>query len=179
MSLGFDITDISAAVVPTLLALCGLMIFIENKRDIFSEFLKGAKAGLVSCFNLLPALAALCVGTEMLKASGFTEWLAELMSRPLMRLGIPSDLSAFLIIRPFSGSASIALLNSVITDCGPDSYQAYLASVIMGSGDTLVYVIALYCSSVGVKKTKHLVLVAVLTAIFGIFISSLVSQMLF
>jgi spore maturation protein B len=59
----------------------------------------------------------------------------------------------------------------VLENCGADSLAAACASVIMGSSDTAVYVLSLYFSSVGVKKTRYALPVSLFLMLFCIFFS--------
>ena len=67
------------------------------------------------------------------------------------------------ILRPISGSASLAIGTQIIKDCGVDSLIGLIISTIMGSTETTIYTIAIYTSCVGVKKIRF-VLVAALIA---------------
>lgn len=57
-----------------------------------------------------------------------------------------------MIMRPISGSSTLAILNNLFLDYGPDSLIGRIASVIQGSTETTLYVITLYFGSVGIKK---------------------------
>src|SRR5699024_9216563 len=73
----------------------------------------------------------------------------------LSKLGVPDELAPFLVMRPFSGSGSIAMLADIFKSSGPDSASGLAASVIMASSDTMFYVVSVYYSSAGVKKPRY------------------------
>jgi Uncharacterized membrane protein len=82
-----------------------------------------------------------------------------------------------LLARPFSGSAAVAALTDLFAEYGPDSRVGMTASVLLGSSETIFYSLALYFGSVGVKKTRFAVpvaLAAMLTSVVtGLLFSSL------
>ena len=169
---------ISAAVLPSILFLTALIALFSDKNS-FDSFLSGAADGMKSAAGLLPSLCALIVAVEMLFASGFAEFLSGALSGVLGAVGIPSEIVPLLITRPISGSASTAAYTELLDKYGPDSMAVLIASVIMGSSDTVIYVISVYFSSVGITTTRHAMAAALLTMIFSIFLSSIVCRLFF
>lgn len=169
---------LSALVIPVVMLLvCAMLTF--SKKATFDDFLLGANEGIATCVKLLPTLIALLVAVSMLSASGFLDFAARLISPLATRLGIPADILPLVLTRPVSGSASSALLAELYHRCGADSFAARVASVIAASGDTVLYISAVYFGSVGIKKTRHTLLSALLTMIFCVFLSSVVCSLLF
>ena len=82
------------------------------------------------------------------------------------------------IIRPISGSSSIAVATDIMNQFGVDSNIGIIASVIMGSTETTVYTIAVYTSSVGIKRTRFVLWAALIADFVGIVISVVVCQIL-
>lgn len=60
-----------------------------------------------------------------------------------------------MILRPISGSSSLAISTNILNTNGPDSYLGVLASVLQGSTDTTIYILTLYFGSIGIKKTRY------------------------
>ena len=60
-----------------------------------------------------------------------------------------------MILRPISGSSSLAILTDILKIHGPDSYLGFLGSVIQGSTETTIYILTLYFGSLGIKKIKY------------------------
>jgi spore maturation protein B len=156
---------LSSLAIPLILAFAGcLMLF--GKTPYFDSFTEGAKDGLKSAVSLLPTLVALMAGVGMLRASGFTEVLSSAIAPLTVKVGIPSELLPLLLVRPFSGSASTAAFSALLEEYGADSFVSLCASVIMGSSDTMVYVISVYFSSVGIKKSRYTIPSAIIVMIF-------------
>ena len=82
------------------------------------------------------------------------------------------------IIRPISGSSSIAVATDIMKTFGVDSNIGLMASVIMGSTETTVYTIAVYTSSVGIKKTRFVLWAALFADFVGIVVSVVVCRVM-
>jgi spore maturation protein B len=131
----------------------------------------GATEGVRTAVRLLPTLTALLVAVGMLRASGAVETVGAWLSPLLSRVGVPSALTPLLLTRPFSGSAATATYAELLATVGADSFVAACATVVMGSSDTAVYVISVYFSSVGVKKTRYALPLSLALMMFCVFFS--------
>lgn len=172
------IEHISSAVLPIVMLLVSLVI-LSSKKPLFDSFLSGAGDGAVTAAKLLPSLCALIVSVEMLFASGVADAAASLISDFTSIFGIPSEILPLLLTRPVSGSASSATFSELLSVYGADSYAASVASVIMGSSDTMIYIMSVYFSSVGIKKTRHALPAAFLVMIFCIVFSCFICRIWF
>ena len=168
----------AAWIIPLVTALAGGLM-LSGRRDLFSSFSTGAADGLRTALRLFPALLAMLCGVAMLRASGLPDLLSSWLSPAFDKLGIPAELTPLLIMRPFSGSASLAVFGDLLTAVGPDSFPALCAAVIMGSSDTSVYVLSVYFSSVGVKKTRWAVPCALAVTVFCTVFCCFVCRILF
>lgn len=143
-------------VVPVIVV--GILVYASVKKvDVFSVFCEGAKEGLQTCADILPALVLLLVCIGMFQASGAVEALTELI-RPLCNaVGFPAECMPMVILRPFSGSGAMSVYNEIAAANGADSFAERVAAVLLGSSETTFYTVAVYFSSVGVKKTRYAV----------------------
>lgn len=169
---------LSSLAVPSVILFIALMLLF-SKRSYFDDFLEGAKDGLQTAISLLPTLVALMVAVSMLSASGAVDYVAGLLAPVGEAIGVPMELLPLIITRPVSGSGSTAILADLFDQYGPDSFVGLCASVLMGSSETMIYVIAVYFSSVNVRKTRHALPAALLTMIFCIFFSCLLCRIFF
>jgi spore maturation protein B len=103
----------------------------------------------------LPYIAAITIAVGVFRTSGALDALMGIVAPPFEALGIPREILPLELLRPFSGSASTALLGDVFAQYGPDSEIGRISSVLMGSSETLFYTVALYFGSVGITKTRH------------------------
>ncbi|MCL2018977.1 MAG: spore maturation protein [Oscillospiraceae bacterium] len=132
-----------------------LVYGLYKKVDIFSEFTNGVKEGLHTVYDVFPALFALVLSVGMFRASGGLALISALMSPVTDFLGFPGEVTPLVIMRPFSGSGSVAIFESILGQTGADSFAGRVASVILGSSETTFYVIAVYFAATKVKKTRH------------------------
>ncbi len=172
------IETLASVAMPTVVLLAGLLMLF-GKRDYFRAFTEGAMEGLQTAVRLLPTLAGLMVAVAMLNASGAVELLGRVLAKPAAALGLPSELLPLLLTRPFSGSASTAAYSDLLSRVGPDSFAGLVASVIFGSSDTVVYVISVYFSSVGIQKTRGAFPCAFAVMLFCIFFSCFLCRIWF
>ena len=169
---------VSALPMPLILFAVGI-IFLCSKKDRFDSFLKGARQGLHTAVQLLPTLCALIVGVSMLNASGAVDWFAKLLSPLANVIGVPSELLPLLLTRPFSGSASTASFVELLENVGADSFAGLSASVIFATSDTMVYIISVYFSSVGIKRSRAAFPIAGAFMLFCIFFSCFLCRVWF
>jgi len=126
-----------------------------RKKDYFAVFLRGAREGLENTVQIFPAMIALVTALSMLNASGAAEKLAAMLAVPAGKLGVPGELLPLILTRPFSGSAGTAAFSALMDTYGADSFSAFCASILMGSSDTLVYIISVYFSAVPeIRRTR-------------------------
>jgi spore maturation protein B len=147
--------------------------------ELFSEFVKGASEGAEACFGLLPTLVILLVATGMLRASGAIDVITDILEKPLAYLGIPPEIIPTVILRPLSGSAANASVVELFKECHPDSFAGRCVSVMMGSSDTIVYTMAMYFGSVGIRKSRHAIPSAVAVMIFCTLLSVWLTRLFF
>lgn len=140
---------------------------IWKRVDCFSAFREGAKNGIETCVQIIPSMVGLMVAIAVFRASGAMDILVTWMTPAASRFGIPTEILPMAFLRPVSGSASLALLNDIFQTSGPDSLAGRIASVMMGSTETIFYTVAIYLSAIGVKKTAYIVPVALFCSYFG------------
>ncbi len=170
-------TWISQLLLPLLLALFGLLCLF-TRRDVGGAFLLGAKEGLSSGVGLLPTLILLMTAVSMFSASGAPQALAALLSPFMTALGIPSELTALLLVRPLSGSGSTALLSDLLETYGPDSFVSQCAAVLTASSDTLIYVVSVYLAAAGVRHSRHTLPAAIGVMLLGNVLACLLVRIL-
>jgi len=169
---------LSALPMPLILGAVGVMLLF-GKGEHFTSFLTGAKQGLATAVELLPTLCALIVGVSMLNASGAIELLSYLLSPVVKALGVPADLLPLLLVRPFSGSASTASFIELLERVGADSLVGLCASVIFATSDTMVYILSVYFSSVGIRHGRAALPIATAVMLFCIFFSCFLCRLWF
>ena len=152
---------------------------VKEKNRVFDTFLEGAKEGVKTTFSILPTLIGLFLAIGALRSSGVLDLITKLASPILNLLSFPSELMPLAVLRPISGSGSIAVATDIMKACGVDSLIGNIASTIMGSTETTLYTIAVYTSCIKVKKTRYVILAALAADITGIIVSIIVCNLLF
>ena len=160
----------TAYVFVGLLAILFVFCIIKN-LPAYSYFTTGAKESIKICTSTFPYLVAIFIAVELFKISGLATLFSCVLAPVLSFFGIPKELSELIIIKPFSGSGSLALLNECIEKYGANSYISKCASVLMSTSETLFYITAVYFSSVGPKKLKF----AIPISLFANFVGAIVA----
>ncbi len=168
---------LSKAAIPVLIVVI-LFLGAWKKVPVFDTYLEGAKEGLATTFRILPVLVGIMLGIEVLKASGALDMLVWLLQPIAALFNIPKEILPMAILRPISGSASLALLNQQLKEYGADSYIGRTLSVMMGSTETIFYTIAVYFGAIGVKKTRFTLWVALISGVAGLIASVIVCRLL-
>ena len=137
-----------------------LIIFIIShglykKVPVYEEFVEGAKDGFSTAVRIIPYLIAILFAIAMFRASGAMESLIVLFTPVFNLFGIPAEILPMAIIRPMTGSGSVAVLADLIQTHGEDSMIVKIAATMFGSTETTFYVLAVYFGSIGIRKTSY------------------------
>ncbi|MCL2578840.1 MAG: spore maturation protein [Oscillospiraceae bacterium] len=161
----------------TLVGILGYGIF--KGVDVFGEFLTGAKEGLTTVVNIVPAIIALMTCVGMFKASGALDGIVWLFSPVAAALQLPQEVVPLAILRPISGSGALVIYNDILATHGPDSFIGRVASVIEGSSETTFYTIAVYYGAVKVSKTRYTLSASLSADLVGFVMSAFMVRMIF
>ncbi len=160
----------SKYILPIMIILC-LIIAPIKKVNAYKSFVGGAKQSIPLVIDLFPYIAAIFIMVELINVSGLTKVISTLTS-PIFRVfGIPEELSQLVILKPFTGSGSLALLSDIYTTYGVDSYVSRCASVIMGSSETVFYISTIYFSKTKVTKLLYAIPVSLIACLVGAIVS--------
>ncbi|HPO05143.1 MAG TPA: nucleoside recognition domain-containing protein, partial [Bacillota bacterium] len=88
---------------------------------VYDSFIEGAKTGIETAITILPFIIAIFIGIEAMVSSGAMEYLENFLGPVLEKLGIPKELTSLILLRPVSGSGSLALVERIVTAYGADS----------------------------------------------------------
>lgn len=151
---------------------------LKEKVKVFDLFLDGAKDGINMVVKIFPTLIGLFVAIGALRSSGILDLIIEIISPVLNVLKVPSEILPLALLRPISGSASMAVATDIMKSNGVDSFIGILAGVIMGSTETTLYTIAVYTGSVKIKNTRFVLAAALIADLFGILASVFICRMM-
>lgn len=148
-----------------------LLLGWYRRVSVFDCFTAGAKEGLLTTVQVFPSLLGLLTAIGMLKASGALDFLLRFITPISRLLHIPDAVMPLALMRPVSGSGSLAMVADILNRYGADSFVGRVASVMMGSTETTFYTIAVYFGSVGIRKTRHTLGASLLADFFGMVLS--------
>lgn len=151
---------------------------LKEKKKTFDVFLVGAKEGIEIVFKMLPTLIGIFLAIGLLRSSGIIDFIVNLLTPITNFIKVPSEIMPLALLRPISGSASMAVAVDIMNNYGVDTLIGAISSVIMGSTETTFYTIAIYTSAVGIKKTRGILLAALAADVAGILCSTVICRIL-
>ncbi|MBE6050968.1 MAG: spore maturation protein [Clostridium sp.] len=146
---------------------------------VYDWFIEGAKEGLKVCLNIFPYLLAMIIAVDIFKGAGLLDNLNNLLSPIVKLIGLPKELLPLVLIKPLSGSGAVGIFTNIVQTYGPDSYIGLIASVIMGTTETIFYTVTVYFGAVKVKKVRHTVWAAVMADLVAIIAAIFIVNILF
>ena len=164
--------------VPGLMILTAV-IGLAKKQDVYSALLEGGLEGLKLLLSIAPALVMLLPAVHMLRASGAIELLTRFLSPVCKFMGIPPETMPLVLLRPFSGSAALAVGADLMSTYGPDSLIGRTAAVMLGSTETTFYTISVYFGAAGIRKTRYAIPAALIADMSGFVMASLTAKLFF
>ncbi|MBQ3220111.1 MAG: spore maturation protein [Clostridia bacterium] len=153
----------STYIIPVLFLFIFAFALIKKVKP-YDAFTLGAKSAIPFASSVFPYLVSIFVLTELFEASGISNAVARALSPTFNLLGIPSELTKLVLIKPFSGSGALALLTEIFTEYGVDSYIARCACVIYGSSETVFYVAAVYFAGAKTKKLTTPIIISLIAS---------------
>lgn len=139
-----------------------------SKRDIYSDFLDGAKDGLKTVAGILPTLIGLMTAVGILRASGFLDFLGKLLGKLTGYIGLPPSLVPLTLVRMFSSSAATGLLLDIFKEYGTDSKAGFMAAIVMSATESVFYCMSVYYGSIKIRKTRYTLPAALLATLAGV-----------
>ncbi len=144
---------------------------ILNKKNIYDDFVHGAADGLKTVVGILPTLVGLMVAVGILRASGFLEFIGNIIGQVTEYFAFPAQLVPLTIVKMFSSSAATGLVLDIFKEYGTDSRIGLITSIMMSCTETIFYTISIYYLSAKVKKTRYTLAGALITTLIGIIAS--------
>ena len=162
-------------------AMVPLMIFyivgfgVLSGRPVLDDFIDGAKDGMRTVAGIFPTLVGLMVSVGIIRASGFLDFLGEVLAMPAALLRLPPQLVPVILVRLVSNSAATGLVLDIFKEYGTDSQLGLMASIMMSSTETVLYCMSLYFGSVKITKTRFTLPGALLATAAGVAASAVLA----
>lgn len=171
------INIISNAIIP-LTILIIIIYGVRKKINIYDIFIEGAKESIELAINLFPPMLAMILGVNIFLKSGIIDLILDKLAFLLTFFKIPGPILPMMIMRPISGSSSLAVLTNIFEIHGPDSLLGILGSILQGSTDTTFYILTVYFGTIGIKKIRYALIAGVIADIAGIIISIVIVNLI-
>lgn len=146
------------------------------RKNVYDDFVRGAKDGLSTVVGILPTLIGLMVGVGILRASGFLDFISTKISLLTNHINLPADLVPVIIIKMFSSSAATGLVLDIFKEYGPDSRIGLITSVMMCCTETIFYTMSIYFLTAKVKKTRYTLAGALTATLVGVTVSVILAD---
>lgn len=163
-----------STMISHLVLLSMVILFIGSgafaKRNVYEDFIDGAKDGFKTAVTIIPYIVAVLVGVGIFRASGAMDWLMSGISYLVSLLGLDTawvNALPTMLMKPLSGSGARGLMIDAMETFGADSFVGRLACMVQGASDTTFYILALYYGSVSIKKTRYTLGVSLLSDLIG------------
>jgi len=160
------VSVLSAWAIPVLIVLIPLYA-VYKKVPVYESFVEGAKDGFDTAVKIIPHLVGMMVAIGVFRASGAMDVMLSWMKPMLQYIGVPGEVLPLAILRPITGSGSLAFTADLIGEYGPDSMIGRIASTIQGSTDTTLYVLTVYFGAVGIRKGRYALKVGLFSDLVG------------
>lgn len=164
-------------IVPMLL-LAVSVLALRKKENAYDLLLEGAADGLKLLTTLIPTLILLMTSITMLRSSGAVEWISRFCAPVFSFFGIPPETAMLVLLRPFSGSAALAIGTELMAQYGADSLIGRTAAIMLGSTETTFYAISVYFGAAGIQKTRYTIPAALIADLTGFLMASLTARFL-
>lgn len=155
-----------------------LVSVVEGKKT-FDMFGEGVREGLNTVVNLFPTLLGLFLAVNLLRSSGFLDFLTDSFENIFAFLKFPKELIGLFVLKPISGSASLAMATDIIKKYGVDSNVGLMSAVILGATETTLYAMAVYTGEIKKKIPTKLITLAIFGNFLGVFLSMIICNLYF
>lgn len=157
-----------------------VLLYGWSKRvPVYETFVEGAKGGLTTTIRILPHLIAMMVAVTMFRESGALELLLGAIKPLLDAIHFPEEIVPLALLRPMTGTGSLAIATDLIAQYGPDSFLGRLAATMQGSTDTTLYVLTVYFGAVGIRNSTYALKVGLWSDLAGVIFSLLIVSYVF
>ena len=136
--------------------------------NVYDTFIKGAKSGFFTVIKIMPTLVGLMVAVGILRASGFLDFISEIIGGITAFAGFPGELVPLTVVKMFSSSAATGLLLDLFKEFGTDSYIGLIGSISMSCTETIFYTMSVYFMTAKVTKTRYTLTGALLSTLAGL-----------
>ena len=171
------LTNISNIIIPVLIFYIVSYGLVSGK-NVYEDFIRGAKKGFLTVLKIMPTLIALVVGVGILRASGIFEFLGSSLGKVTELLGFQGELVPLLFVKMFSSSAATGLVLDIYKTYGTDSRTGMMASIMMSCTETIFYTLSVYSVAAKITKSRWTLPGALICTMAGVIASVILTGLL-
>jgi spore maturation protein SpmB len=159
-----------------------IILALFKKVNVYESFIEGAKEGFTIAVKIIPFLVAMLVAIGVFRTCGALGYLVDGIRYIVSFTGLNTDFVDSLptaFVRPLSGSGSRGMMVEAMKTFGVDSFAGRLSSVMQGTTETTLYVVAVYFGAIGVRKTRYAITCGLIADFAGIVAAIFLSYLFF
>lgn len=164
-------------IIPSFIIALVVYSFVK-KKNAYNDFVFGAKTSFDLILVSFPYIVAIFIAIEVFEASGLSDLIATIIKPVLNMVGIPTELIPMILIKPFSGCGSLAVLENIFIKYGADSYLARAGCAIAGCSEAIFYVSAVYFSKTKVTKFGWAIPIALVANLVGAIVACAICKVI-
>ena len=168
---------IADLLIPGILALVAC-IALWRRENVYDAMTAGAADGLKLLLSIIPSLVVLLTAIHMLRASGALDALAGILSPVCSAIGLPAQTLPLILVRPFSGSAALAVGADLMREYGVNSLIGQTAAVMLGSTETTFYTVSVYFTAAGIRRSRYTIPAALIADLAGFLSAALCTRLI-
>lgn len=158
----------TSIIIPLFIILI-LITGIFERKNVYELFIQGVKDGIKLSYNIFPYIFAITI------LSGLLSNLAENNEKFDDEFG---KIISLCIVKPLSGGASTEIVVDTFKKYGPDSRVGIIASLLMASTETTLYVISIVSSKIKVKKMSIVIICGLMADLMSMILAIIFSKYL-
>lgn len=159
-----------------------IVLSLIKRVNVYDSFIEGAKEGFGIAIKIIPFLVAMLVAIGVFRECGALDIIVDGVRYGFNAVGFNVDFVDALptaIMRPLSGSGARGMMVETMETFGVDSFAGRLSSVMQGTTETTLYVVAVYFGAVSIRKTRYAVTAGLFADLIGIIAAILISYLFF
>ncbi|WP_102401657.1 spore maturation protein [Haloimpatiens massiliensis] len=166
------------SIIPIVIGL--IVIYgMKNGVKVYECFVEGAKDGISICVKIFPYLLAMLIAVGVFTDSRLLEAFISIV-RPVVKIiGLPPEVVPLVMVKPLSGSGALGVFTDILKRYGADSYIGLVASIVMGSTETIFYTLTVYYGAVKIKKIRHTLWAAIFADLTAIIMAVTLARLMF
>lgn len=163
--------------IPGILALTACFA-LHRKENVYEAMTDGAAGGLRLLVTIVPSLIVLLCAVNMLRASGALDVFSRCLEPLCKKIALPPETLPLILVRPFSGSAALAVGADLMREYGVNSRIGRTAAVMLGSTETTFYTISVYFGAAGIRRSRHTIPAALCADLVGFLSAAVFTRLL-